>query len=394
MINLRYHIVSITAVFLALGIGVALGGTFLDRATVDLLEGNIGRAETRIRDTEARNTALSTQLDRADQRDDSLIEVGGEELFAGQLEDLPVLVLAQPDVDSALLRTVVENLDRTGADLRGVLEFTAAMSFGDTVDPEIANAVSVDPDDVEGVRDAVYSALRQALIEAGGPPEPDGASDEPDTDSSDENVDPDTAPDDQTTPGDDGGKPGAASDDESEGDVPSDPPADGPEPGSDGQDADAEAAPERVEDEAEQPSILTALIERDHLRLLPAGDAEDPLLLEVPGYRYVIVGSSKPRVEDNDMILELLPPNDGNTIPAVIVVDTPVEPHDDAASTIVALVREDAERTRLYTTVDNIGDFAGMTAMVLTVRDADVLDHGHFGQAAGATAVLPNPGGS
>ena len=31
MINLRYHIVSITAVFLALGIGTALGGTFLDR---------------------------------------------------------------------------------------------------------------------------------------------------------------------------------------------------------------------------------------------------------------------------------------------------------------------------------------------------------------------------
>ena len=35
MINLRYHIVSITAVFLALGIGLTLGSTFLDRVTVD-----------------------------------------------------------------------------------------------------------------------------------------------------------------------------------------------------------------------------------------------------------------------------------------------------------------------------------------------------------------------
>jgi hypothetical protein len=33
MINLRYHIVSITAVFLALGIGLAFGAAFIDRAT-------------------------------------------------------------------------------------------------------------------------------------------------------------------------------------------------------------------------------------------------------------------------------------------------------------------------------------------------------------------------
>ena len=37
MINLRYHIVSITAVFLALAIGVVMGTSFLSRATVDLL---------------------------------------------------------------------------------------------------------------------------------------------------------------------------------------------------------------------------------------------------------------------------------------------------------------------------------------------------------------------
>jgi hypothetical protein len=35
MINLRYHIVSLTAVFLAIGIGLAFGSSFLDQATVD-----------------------------------------------------------------------------------------------------------------------------------------------------------------------------------------------------------------------------------------------------------------------------------------------------------------------------------------------------------------------
>ena len=37
MINFRFHIVSLTAVFLALGIGLMLGTTFLDTATVDSL---------------------------------------------------------------------------------------------------------------------------------------------------------------------------------------------------------------------------------------------------------------------------------------------------------------------------------------------------------------------
>ncbi len=41
MINLRYHIISITAVFLALGIGLTLGSTFLDRVTVDTLESQL-----------------------------------------------------------------------------------------------------------------------------------------------------------------------------------------------------------------------------------------------------------------------------------------------------------------------------------------------------------------
>ena len=53
MINIRYHIVSITAVFLALGIGVALGSTFLDRVTVNVLDDQISSAENRIRETNA-----------------------------------------------------------------------------------------------------------------------------------------------------------------------------------------------------------------------------------------------------------------------------------------------------------------------------------------------------
>ena len=44
MINLRYHIVSITAVFLALGIGITLGSTFIGRETLDRIDQNVKAA--------------------------------------------------------------------------------------------------------------------------------------------------------------------------------------------------------------------------------------------------------------------------------------------------------------------------------------------------------------
>ena len=96
MINIRYHIVSITAVFLALGIGVALGSTFLDRATVDLLENRIGSAEDRIDDTNAENERLTSELADADERDASLIVLASEDLVSDHLTDVPLLVIAAP----------------------------------------------------------------------------------------------------------------------------------------------------------------------------------------------------------------------------------------------------------------------------------------------------------
>ena len=46
MINLRYHIISIVAVFLALGIGLALGSTFVDSVLVNESEYQVNEFET------------------------------------------------------------------------------------------------------------------------------------------------------------------------------------------------------------------------------------------------------------------------------------------------------------------------------------------------------------
>ena len=60
MINLRYHIVSIVAVFLALGIGLALGSTFVDSILVNELKDQVDEFEIEQQDAlELRATAIA-----------------------------------------------------------------------------------------------------------------------------------------------------------------------------------------------------------------------------------------------------------------------------------------------------------------------------------------------
>ena len=46
MVNLRYHVVSLVAVFLALGIGIVMGATVIDRVTVDALNNRVHDVES------------------------------------------------------------------------------------------------------------------------------------------------------------------------------------------------------------------------------------------------------------------------------------------------------------------------------------------------------------
>ncbi|HEV3400985.1 MAG TPA: copper transporter, partial [Acidimicrobiales bacterium] len=88
MINLRYHVVSLVAVFLALGVGVVMGSTVIDRVTVDALEAQVDRVENSVKATQAENRRLDEQLrtvrDFADQARDRIAE--------GHLEGVTVLV--------------------------------------------------------------------------------------------------------------------------------------------------------------------------------------------------------------------------------------------------------------------------------------------------------------
>ena len=83
MINIRYHVYSLVAVFLALAIGVAVGSTVVQRSVVDNLRSTQGRIEQNLDDLEAQNAALQERTAALESRSGSLTEEGPGALLTG-----------------------------------------------------------------------------------------------------------------------------------------------------------------------------------------------------------------------------------------------------------------------------------------------------------------------
>lgn len=121
MINLRYHIVSITAVFLALAIGIAMGSTFIDKATVDQLKRNIDGVEAKANRVDAENSRLRGQLSAFLDADRELVTNGLPTLLAGSLSDVPVVLITGLDVSDDTVKQVQALVLAAGADFAGTL---------------------------------------------------------------------------------------------------------------------------------------------------------------------------------------------------------------------------------------------------------------------------------
>src|SRR5438046_8273431 len=95
MLNLRYHIVSLVAVFLALGIGIIMGSSFISRVTVDQLRKRLDSVDASVRQTRKTNDALTGQI-RTWER---FADQGRPQLLAGELKGVPVVVVGVQGID-------------------------------------------------------------------------------------------------------------------------------------------------------------------------------------------------------------------------------------------------------------------------------------------------------
>jgi hypothetical protein len=166
MINFRYHLVSIIAVFLALALGIAMGATVISQGIVDTLRDRINNVEDNADAANAENTELSDQIGNARE----YMEATAPYVVAGQLDQTAVVVVAARGVDADAVERTVELTQSAGADAPGILWLEQSFALDDPDQVEQMAEILGRPVNLpRGVlrRDA-WNALAQRL--AAGPP--------------------------------------------------------------------------------------------------------------------------------------------------------------------------------------------------------------------------------
>jgi hypothetical protein len=177
VINFRFHIISLIAVFLALGIGIILGTAVIDRAVVDRLERQQSSLRSDIDEVRTTNRQLEQELDEERDIANRLADEGSQRLLSGALVDTPVLLLATRGAESDGFDDLVTLLGRANADYLGTLWFTDRFELDDDDEVrDLAAALGVEEDDVSDLRAIALSRIAVALR----PVPAAGASDEND----------------------------------------------------------------------------------------------------------------------------------------------------------------------------------------------------------------------
>ncbi|MEM8905073.1 MAG: copper transporter [Actinomycetota bacterium] len=340
MINLRYHIVSIVAVFLALGIGIAMGTSFIDGVIVERLESSLEELEGQ-RDDDAEEIArLNEALARDDADDDTFVLAATGSVFSQRLDEVPVMVITADGVDDEAVAFVRRGLAASGARFTGVVTISEQL---DLTDPEavvpVANVLRVEPEP-DVVRAELSRRLGLTFLPEAPPPVPVSV----------------------------GARLGAVA-----GAVFADPASPGL----------AAPADELGPDDDLLPVLVAAgLVDYD-----PAG-VVSPDLNRLPrvGTRFLVVGG--PEVDPGAadvlrlVVLELL-----RSDPPPVVVASTVGPTEEAP--FLDSFRGDGSFAGTVPTVDGLGTIEGVVAAILALDGIGELGPADYGRRDDATSLLP-----
>lgn len=124
MISLRYHIISIAAVFLALAVGVVLGSTALSGSLLSGLTSDKDELMHKASTLESERNALKAQLADADGFAGSV----GTKIVSGSLDKRTVVLVTNHDAEPADRDAVKKLIEAAGAKVTGELQLTKAFA--------------------------------------------------------------------------------------------------------------------------------------------------------------------------------------------------------------------------------------------------------------------------
>ena len=119
MISLRYHIVSLVAVFLALALGIVVGSTVLQEGTVSVLRAT----SDRVREESDRNSRENVALNQEVSRLQSFGATVLPDLVRDRLKGRSVVLVDTDKVDSGMRDSVRKVLEDAGAEVDGQITF-------------------------------------------------------------------------------------------------------------------------------------------------------------------------------------------------------------------------------------------------------------------------------
>jgi hypothetical protein len=111
MINFRFHLVSLVAVFLALTIGIVVGATIVNQPAVNNLKNQIDRVQ---KNADAQRSE-NRQLDQTNQQQSQYLQGIAQYVVEGRLTGVPIVVLAEQGIDRGTVRDLVALLQDAGA---------------------------------------------------------------------------------------------------------------------------------------------------------------------------------------------------------------------------------------------------------------------------------------
>jgi hypothetical protein len=120
LISFRYHLVTIVAVFLALGLGLLAGTTVVKPGLVDQLRKRTDQLEAQYQTAEQKRIEAQAQLSE-------IIPF----VIAGKLQGTSVVLVTDEATDGAAVSEAQSSLEAAGADLLATLPVTSRMTLSD-----------------------------------------------------------------------------------------------------------------------------------------------------------------------------------------------------------------------------------------------------------------------
>jgi len=162
MINFRFHLVSLIAVFLALGLGILVGSTVIDQGIVNRLDSEINNVRNDNNARAATNRQLSKQNSQLQQFINLLSPYAGD----ARLDAQSVALIAERGVSGDVIKQTELVLQQAGADVPAVLWLNDSWRLDSTSRVQALESALNVRGTMPGLRDTALSLLVRRLSKA------------------------------------------------------------------------------------------------------------------------------------------------------------------------------------------------------------------------------------